>query len=458
MREMFHERLDELVDRLSRLLSTVGEALRNATNALLYADDRLAGQVIDGDRDVVAQRSALDELALDLLARQQPVATDLRTVVACLRVSVDIRRMGKLAVHLAEIARRYHPGIAVTGELRPVTLAMSAQVQQIVAAAGLALATRDGSAAAELEHDDDRIDELQEDLHRRLFDRPAPVDVEHAVDGGVDRPLLRTVRRPRGVHCPTCRVPDRPRRAGRAEARVVRPVRDRAVPQCPNRRRHPMPRTSLLFLSVATVVLVLGTGCASELTGTPVAGGTVTTASGTTPESPAPSDTRVPTTKPRPPETAPPTSSRKPVPLRTCRTGDLRTTLGASEGAAGTMYRALVFTNVSSQPCTMRGYPAVAFLAADDWRQVGEAAVPTGPLGAAARLAPGQQAAATLGIVNTGNFDPETCQPVPVRGLVVSPPHATAAVLVPLDTTACTGALPGSQLSIRSVHKGANLE
>jgi phosphate transport system protein len=54
----------------------------------------------------------VDAIALEILARQRPVATDLRTVVACLRMSVDLRRMGKLAVHIAEIALARHPDSA----------------------------------------------------------------------------------------------------------------------------------------------------------------------------------------------------------------------------------------------------------------------------------------------------------------------------------------------------------
>jgi phosphate uptake regulator len=73
------------------LVALVEDAMWHATAALLDGDERATALVVDGDKTVAAQQSDLDTEALDLLARQQPVAADLRTIVACLRMSDDLR-------------------------------------------------------------------------------------------------------------------------------------------------------------------------------------------------------------------------------------------------------------------------------------------------------------------------------------------------------------------------------
>jgi phosphate transport system protein len=118
---------------------------------------------------VKAQQAAVDQIALSLLAREQPVAGDLRTVVACLRMSVDLRRMGKLAVHIAEIALERDPATAVPAPLWETVRAMSDRALALVTEAGRAVAARDGAAAVLLDHDDDRVDLLQQDLYRTLL-------------------------------------------------------------------------------------------------------------------------------------------------------------------------------------------------------------------------------------------------------------------------------------------------
>lgn len=101
MRKQFHERLDQLAARFDDMVALVENAMRDATAALFTGDTGVARSVLDGHDELKAQQAAVDEIALDLLAREQPVAGDLRAIVACLRMSVDLRRMGKLAAHVA---------------------------------------------------------------------------------------------------------------------------------------------------------------------------------------------------------------------------------------------------------------------------------------------------------------------------------------------------------------------
>src|SRR5690606_41599289 len=117
MRDAFHEDLDSISDQLVEMTRLASSAMSRATTALLDADITLAESVIENDAHIDALRERLDMLAIDLLARQQPVATDLRIVVTAMRMSSDIERMGDLARHVAKVARLRFPHSAVPAEL-----------------------------------------------------------------------------------------------------------------------------------------------------------------------------------------------------------------------------------------------------------------------------------------------------------------------------------------------------
>jgi hypothetical protein len=121
------------------------------------------------------------------------------------------------------------------------------------------------------------------------------------------------------------------------------------------------------------------------------------------------------------------------------------------------MYRALVFTNTGDRTCVVQGFPGVSFVTGDDGHQVGAAAERVGGKGPPVTLKPGAAATSPVGFVNTGNFEPETCQPTAVRGLRVYPPHERRSEFVPFETTACAGDLPGGQLTVRTVQWGSSL-
>lgn len=137
-----------------------------------------------------------------------------------------------------------------------------------------------------------------------------------------------------------------------------------------------------------------------------------------------------------------------------CRSTELKPSIGRGEGAAGTVFRPLRFTNTGGRTCTMQGFPGVSYVAGDDGHQVGPAAFREGTKGAAVSLAPGETAFATVGFVQVGNFDPNVCKPTPVRGLRIYPPHETASLFLPMEGTGCAGTPPGNQLTVRTVQKG----
>ena len=118
MRDAFHEDLDTISDQLVEMTRLAGSAMSRATTALLDADIQLAESVIEADKELDRMREDLDALSIDLLARQQPVATDLRMVVTGMRMSADLERMGDLARHVAKVARLRYPESAVPADIR----------------------------------------------------------------------------------------------------------------------------------------------------------------------------------------------------------------------------------------------------------------------------------------------------------------------------------------------------
>jgi phosphate transport system protein len=178
MRDAYHEDLDGITHALVELGNLVGSAMGRATTALLDADVALAEGVIAGDAVIDDRYHEIEERAFDLLARQQPVATDLRILVTSLRMVADIERAGDLALHVAKVARRRYPASAIPTELRSTILEMGQVAQRIMAKAGDVIAQRDVDLAREIETDDDRMD----DLHRKLFG----VILSDAWQGGVE--------------------------------------------------------------------------------------------------------------------------------------------------------------------------------------------------------------------------------------------------------------------------------
>ena len=165
MREQYHEELEAITGSLVSLTHRAGTAINYATTALLDADLHAAESVISGDSAIDDVASDIEARALDLLARQQPVASDLRVLITSLRISADIERMGDLAKHVAKVARLRHPSVAIPPELHATVLEMGQVSQRICAKCSSVIAGRDLAVAAELERDDDAMD----DLHRRLF-------------------------------------------------------------------------------------------------------------------------------------------------------------------------------------------------------------------------------------------------------------------------------------------------
>ena len=182
MRDTYHEQLDDILAELERMTRTVSTAVRRSTTALLTADIRQAEEVIAADIKLDAAGEGVEEKVFELMARQSPVANELRMLVAALRMVADLERMGDLAAHVAKIARMRYPQPAIPAELSTVIEQMGTVAEAMVNAAGNVIKTRDVSAAHALESTDDDMDRLRTNQFRMMMDDSWPHGVEVAVD------------------------------------------------------------------------------------------------------------------------------------------------------------------------------------------------------------------------------------------------------------------------------------
>jgi phosphate transport system protein len=185
MREEFQADLDEVGRLLVTMAEAVRAAMRNATTALLTADLAAAEVVIERDEEVNELYRQLELKVSDVIARQSPVATDLRTLISALHVSSDLERMGDLAEHVAKTARRRHPSPAVPAELRAVFQQMAEVADRMADKITIVLTKPDADRAAELERDDDAMDDLERDLFAVLLHDQWPYGAETAIDGAL---------------------------------------------------------------------------------------------------------------------------------------------------------------------------------------------------------------------------------------------------------------------------------
>ena len=182
MRDAYFDQLDAVVDDLVAMTHQVREAVALATKALLTADIDIAERVIASDVRIDASRETIEERSFELLALQQPVAGDLRMLVAALRMVDDLERMGDLSVHVAKVARLRMPVVAVPAEMSATITRMAEVAEQMVADVAEVIANRDVAAARELEQADEEMDRLRRFEFEIMLDNSWPHGVEPAVD------------------------------------------------------------------------------------------------------------------------------------------------------------------------------------------------------------------------------------------------------------------------------------
>jgi len=167
MRDVFQHEMREVQDRLVEIAELVVVSIRNATKAFNEGDVTLAETVIQNDQRIDALTVVLDELSIQILARQNPVARDLRIVVSALRISASLERMGDMAEHIAQLARYRFPDKVVPKSLRG-TFAEMGRLDVLIAERLVELLrTQDPRVADEIRNQDDEVDEL----HVSVFDK-----------------------------------------------------------------------------------------------------------------------------------------------------------------------------------------------------------------------------------------------------------------------------------------------
>ncbi|MES2094273.1 MAG: phosphate signaling complex protein PhoU [Actinomycetota bacterium] len=167
MREVFQQELAEVQVRLVEIATLVEKSIDNATRAFNESNVSLAEAVIADDSKIDDAAIALDELAINILARQQPVARDLRIVVSALRISASLERMGDMSEHISQLARYRFPDKVVPKSLRSTFAELGRLDVQIAHKLTELLRTENVRLAEEIRNDDDQIDAL----HLSVFDK-----------------------------------------------------------------------------------------------------------------------------------------------------------------------------------------------------------------------------------------------------------------------------------------------
>lgn len=210
---------------------------------------------------------------------------------------------------------------------------------------------------------------------------------------------------------------------------------------------------------VIAVALLLGACSSSDSssgTVTPTTAASTTGAAPTTTTAPETTTTALPTTVATTPATAPPVTTPAPTSAPAsdaCATGILTITAGDGEGAAGSIFTPLVFTNNGTTTCTLDGHPGVSFVDPAG-NQIGPSADRTDVATPRVSLAPGEQAHATLQTHNAGLFD--SCAPVHAERMKIFPPDQTDAIIIAFPFDVCTGAIVGPQFIIDVVSPGTS--
>jgi phosphate transport system protein len=178
----FQEELEGLQTRLLEMGGLAEERVRSAVDSLVSRDVALIDRVLRGDEPINELHMEIDNRCFKLLALHQPMATDLRAIIAGVKINVDLERVGDLAVNIAEAARRYvtHPPVKKLIDIPE----MGDIAQAMLRDALDAFVRRDTKLAQHVLNEDDRLDGLKTQIFRELltYMLQDPTTVEPALD------------------------------------------------------------------------------------------------------------------------------------------------------------------------------------------------------------------------------------------------------------------------------------
>lgn len=186
MRDVYHDELDDIGKGVIEMTNLVAVAMERATQALLDANLALAESVMEADKRIDALRTSLEDRTFQLIAQQQPVATDLRVLISTIHLTADLERMGDLAEHVARIARLRFPDSAVPQEARDVISQMGQVANSLVTKVAEVVDGRDIALANEIEAEDDSMDALR----RKLFTLVLSPNWGRGTEAAIDMTLL----------------------------------------------------------------------------------------------------------------------------------------------------------------------------------------------------------------------------------------------------------------------------
>ncbi|MBK5223592.1 MAG: phosphate signaling complex protein PhoU [Acidimicrobiia bacterium] len=169
VRKQFHEELDELQREIVRAAAMVTETIPRGTEVLLDSDLEGAQALIDNDDELDLLSLEIEELAVRVLTLQQPMASDLRAVVTALKMNGEIERSGDLVVNIAKGARRIY-GVQFNPRTRGIIEQMSEEAVRLTRFAIDAYVERNASLAGALDDMDDRLDGLNKEFVRVIFE------------------------------------------------------------------------------------------------------------------------------------------------------------------------------------------------------------------------------------------------------------------------------------------------
>ena len=182
IRSAYQDELDGVSQSLVDLTNMVTASMVKASKAIQSADLTLAEEVIASDFKIDDFQHELDARIIDIIARQQPVATDLRALVTAMRMSADLERMGDLAHHIAKVARLRHPDCAIPGSLILPFTEMGHVAEKLSIMVGNVITTRDTEMALQVERDDDEMDDLHKKVISSIIKDDSGLSLESAID------------------------------------------------------------------------------------------------------------------------------------------------------------------------------------------------------------------------------------------------------------------------------------
>ena len=182
VRPLFHHELDEIIQGVARLSAAVTEMIPRATDVLLDQDLEGAEYMILGDDEIDAKSVELEEKCYVLLARESPMARDLRRIVSALKLIAEVERSADLCVNICKAARRIY-GHELDPKLRGVIQKMGDQAQHLYKEATEAYLADDAVRAAALDDMDSLLDDLQRQFIQLIFESHAAgnIDLQVAV-------------------------------------------------------------------------------------------------------------------------------------------------------------------------------------------------------------------------------------------------------------------------------------